>query len=191
MPGTTNLIQFNPGQANQESDTAYAADSTRSGGAGTGSVFGSSLANKLFYQLSTFVAAFGNMMALKGYSLSDASLSTMQGVLANLITSADINGNLIVVSYAPSVTFNCSTNNGFQITLTGNVTASAFSGLAVGQEITIGILQDGSGGRTFTWPTGLNGAGTPDPTPNTMSSQRFKKWADGIVRPVTGMIGPI
>ena len=188
MPGTTNLIQFNPTQANQESDSAYAADSTRSGGAGTGSVFASSLANKLFYQLSTFVAAFGNMMALKGYSLSDANVTTMQGVLANLITSADINGNLVSVAYAPSVVFNCGTNNGFQITLTGNVTSSTFSGMAVGQEITLGILQDGSGGRTFTWPTGVNNAGTPDPTPNALSVQKFKKWLDGSVRPITPML---
>lgn len=185
---TTNFQQFNPGQNNQESDSAYTADSNRTGGFGSGALVPGVLLNKVWYQFSTFIAAFGNMMAIKGYSLSDASLSTLQGVLANLITSADINGNLINVAYAPSVTFNCGTNNGFQITLTGNVTASVFSGMTVGQEITIGILQDGSGGRTFTWPTGVNNAGTPDPTPNALSVQRFKKWLDGSVRPITPML---
>lgn len=188
MPGTTNFLPFNPTQANQESDAAYNADATRTGGAGVDGTFPSATANKLFYQLATFVAAFANMMAIKGYSLSDASLSTLQGVLANLITSADINGNLINVAYAPSVVFNCGTNNGFEITLTGNVTSSTFSGMLVGQEITIGILQDGSGGRTFTWPTGVTTAGTPDPTPNALSVQRFKKWLDGSVRPITPML---
>jgi hypothetical protein len=181
----TNFIVFNPTQANQESDAAYTADSTRSGGAGVDGIFSSSLANKAFYQWSTFIAAFGNMMALKGYTTSDASLTTLQGVLANLITSADINGNLINVAYAPSITFNCGTNNGFQVTLTGNVTASAFSGMAIGQEITVVLVQDGSGGRTFVWPAGLTTAGAPDTTPNAVSIQKFKKILDGSIHPIT------
>ncbi len=188
MPGSSNFLQFNPTQANQESDAAYTADSTRTGGAGINGIFPSALANKLFYQLAAFIWALAGALADKGYILSDANPTTLRGVLANVITSADINGNLVVVSYAPSVTFNCSTNNGFQITLTGNVTASAFSNMAVGQEITIGILQDGSGSRTFTWPVGVNNAGTPDPTPNAMSMQRFKKWSDGTVRAITPMV---
>jgi hypothetical protein len=188
MPGSTNFIQWNPAQSNQESDSAYAADSTRSGGAGTGSVFASSLANKAFFQWSTWITAFANMMATKGYSTSDANVTTLQGVLANLITSADINGNLINVAYAPSVTFNCGTNNGFQVTLTGNVTASAFSGMAIGQEITVVLVQDGSGGRTFVWPAGIITAGAPDTTPNAVSIQKFKKILDGSVRPITPMI---
>jgi hypothetical protein len=184
---TTNFQQFNPTQANQESDSAYTADSNRSGGFGTGAIVPGVLLNKVWYQFSTFIAAFGNMMALKGYTTSDASLSTLQGVLANLITSADINGNLINVAYAPSITFNCGTNNGFQITLTGNVTASAFSGMAIGQEITVVLVQDGSGGRTFVWPAGLTTAGAPDTTPNAVSIQKFKKILDGSIRPLGPM----
>ena len=188
MSGSTNFLQWNPGQSNQESDAAYNADSARSGGAGTGSIFASSLANKAFYQWSTFIAAFGNMMAVKGYDLSDASLSTLQGVLANVITSGDINGNLVSVSYAPTITFNCATNNGFQVTLTGNVTSSSFSGMAIGQEVTIVLKQDATGGRTFVWPSGLTTAGTPDPTANAVSIQRFKKILDGSIHPISVMV---
>lgn len=188
MPGSSNIQLWNPTQANQESDATYLADSTRAGGAGTGAIFASALANKLFYQLAAFVWALAGALADKGYVISDANPTTLRGVLANVITSADINGNLVTVSYAPSVTFNCTTNNGFQILLTGNVTASAFSGMAVGQEITVGILMDGSGNRTFVWPVGVNNAGTPDPTPNAMSMQRFKKWADGTIRAITPMV---
>lgn len=188
MAGTTNFLPFNPGQANQETDTAYTADSTRTGGAGVDGIFPSALANKLFYQCAGFVSAFCNALAGKGYSPEDTNLTTLQGVLANVITAADLNGNLIAVTYAPAVTFNCSTNNGFQLTLTGNVTSSIISGMAIGQEITIGILQDGVGGRTFTWPAGVTTAGTPDPTPNALSVQRFKKWLDGSIRAITPML---
>ena len=185
---TTNFQQFNPTQANQESDSAYTADPTRTGGAGVDGIFPSATANKLFYQMSTFITALANALAGKGYTTSDASLSTLQGVLANLITSADINGNLFFVAYAPSVVFNATTSNGFQLTLTGNVTASSITGMAIGQEITIGFLQDGVGGRTFTWPAGITTGGTVDPTPNALSVQRFKKWLDGSIRAITPML---
>lgn len=187
MPGTTNFIQVNPGQANQKSDAAYAIDATRTGGAGVNGIFPSNTGNKMFYQWSTFIAAFANMMAAKGYSTSDASLSTLQGVLANLITSADINGNLVSVPYAPSIAYNFTTNNGVQTLLTGNVTASSFNGMSVGQEITIVLVQDGTGGKTFVWPTGLTTAGAPDPTPNAVSIQKFKKILDGSIHPITPM----
>lgn len=184
---STNFLQWNPTLANQETDTAYAADASRTGGAGVDAIFPSSTANKLFYQMSTFITALANALVTKGYTTSDASLSTLQGVLANVITSADINGNLVNVAYAPSVVFNCTTNNGFQITLTGNVTASSFSGMAIGQEVTLVFVQDGVGGRTFVWPTGITTGGTPDPTPNAVSIQKFKKILDGSIRPLTAM----
>src|SRR6185437_7016405 len=142
-------------QANQESDSAYNADSSRSGGAGTGAIFASALANKLFYQVTTFITAFAGALAAKGYVISDANLSTLQGVLANVITSADLKGDLFFLAYAPSVVMNCLTTNGFQITLTGNVTSSTFTNMAIGQEVTVVLKQDASGGRTFVWPSGL------------------------------------
>jgi hypothetical protein len=89
--GSTNLQQFNPNQANQESDVAYTADSSRANGIVAGpSIFDSALANKLFYQLTTFMAAFANMMAAKGYTLSDANLTTLQGVLSAVLNRPDL-----------------------------------------------------------------------------------------------------
>lgn len=184
---STNFLQWNPPQNNQQSDGTYNADPSRTGGAGVNGIFASALANKAFHQWSTFVTAFCNMLVTKGYTTSDASLSTLQGVLANIITSADINGNLVSVPYAPSITYNFTTNNGVQTLLTGNVTASSFTGMAVGQEVTIVLVQDGSGGRTFVWPTGLTTAGAPDPTPNSVSIQKFKKILDGSIHPITPM----
>jgi hypothetical protein len=89
MPATTNALQWNPTQANQESDTAYAADSERTGGAVSGQ-FPSALGNKLFYQLSTYITALATMLANKGYSNNDSNLANLVAVMNNLVTNADL-----------------------------------------------------------------------------------------------------
>lgn len=122
MSATTNFLQFNPGAANQETDSTYLADSTRTGGAGTGSVFASVLANKVFYQWSTFVAAFAQMLVNKGISTSDADFNQLVAALANVVTTADQKPGLIVVPFASTAVFDCSKSNGFEMVLSGNVT---------------------------------------------------------------------
>ena len=77
MSGTTNFLPFDVAKANIQSDATYSADTTRTGGITTGEVMSSPLGNKLFYQLSTGLAALMEMLANKGYSTSDASLSTL------------------------------------------------------------------------------------------------------------------
>lgn len=100
MPGTHNFQQWNPAAANQESDAAYTADTQRSGGAADPSIFASQTANKLFYQITTFMVAFMQSMATKGYTLSDANLSTLTGVMANVVAQTDLAAAL--APYAPS-----------------------------------------------------------------------------------------
>ena len=85
MSGSSNFQQFNPGSVNQESDSAYTSDALRSGGITTDAIFASALANKLFYQLSTFVAAFAAALAAQGLVVSDANLATLQTVLMNVV----------------------------------------------------------------------------------------------------------
>src|SRR5580698_7300430 len=92
----TNFLQWNPTGANQENDSTYAGDSQRSGGAGSGSIFASALANKLFYQLALFVCAFATMLTNKGYAPNDGSssfgtaLANLVAVLNHVITDADL-----------------------------------------------------------------------------------------------------
>ena len=96
MPGSTNFLQWNPNALNQETDSAYAGDSVRSGGAPANAIFASLLANKAFYQWAIFVAGFANMLANKGYSPNDGSaspgsaLANLEAVLANVMTQADM-----------------------------------------------------------------------------------------------------
>lgn len=89
MPGTTNFQQWNPTGANQENDAAYTADAQRLGGAPVNAIWPSPTANKALYQFSTFITAFGQMMAAKGYNTSDANLAALVAALANVQTAAD------------------------------------------------------------------------------------------------------
>jgi hypothetical protein len=171
---STNFIQFNPTGANQESDVEYVADSQRSGGYGTDNIVPSPLLNKATYQPTTFCAAFGQMMAAKGYSTSDANVAVLAAVLANIVTEADLLSNLVSVAYSPTPAFNAAAANGFQMTLTGNVTSSTISGVVAGQVVGFFFIQDATGGRTVAWPSSFVGAVQPDPTPNAVSLILFK-----------------
>jgi hypothetical protein len=101
MPDT-NFLQWNPSGSNQENDASYQSDAQRTGGATTGAPFPSLTANKLFYQLSTFVSALAFAMISKGYSPVDgsspltaagspsAAVSNLALVLENLIANSDL-----------------------------------------------------------------------------------------------------
>ena len=172
MSGSSNFLQWNPGAVNQENDSAYAADAQRTGGAPVTAEFPSATANKLFYQLSTFVSAFGGMLSAKGYTVSDASLSALEAVLANILTNADVRAGMQVLSYSSTITCNLATYLGFQFTLTGNATI-AVSGGTAGDTLTLVVVQDATGGRTLTWPASFQNAPQPDPTPNAVTVMRF------------------
>ena len=85
---SNNFLQWNPAAVNQQDDSAYTADAMRTGGAVTG-IFASDLANKLFYQCTTMVSALGESLSNKGYTISDASISTLITALSNILTKAD------------------------------------------------------------------------------------------------------
>jgi hypothetical protein len=88
--GSSNFLQHNPDQANQENDATYLTDVTRTGGIVVGQLLPSPWLNKVWYQSSTFVAAFSDALAAKGYTVSDANRGTLESVLANILTTADM-----------------------------------------------------------------------------------------------------
>lgn len=185
MSATTNFQQWNPEAANQETDAEYTADAARSGGAGTGSVFASPTANKLFYQTSIFPAAFAEMLVQKNISTSDADFDQLVAALSNVLTTADQKPAQITVTFGSTLTFDCSKANGFQVTLNGNVTSSTVVNATPGQIVTFVIIQDGTGSHTFAWPSSMTGAAPIDPTPNITNVQSFVARADGTLRPLT------
>lgn len=185
---TTNFLQWNPSQSNQESDSTYLADSQRTGGAVDNTPLPAALGNKVFYQASTFIAAFCGMLAAKNYSTSDASLSALQAVLANIVTENDQIPAILSVAYSPTPGFNAAAANGFQMTLGGNVTSSAITGITPGQLVAFYFIQDAIGGRTVVWPVSFVGANQPDPAPNAVSMMLFRASLDGIARPAGPMV---
>jgi hypothetical protein len=124
---SNNFLQWNPNATNQENDAAWAADSQRASGAASGSIFPSPTANKLFFQLSTMVAALGQMLSSKGYAVSDANLSNLVTALGNIVTNADVPNNLvrwsdIALSGGSGLAFNSATQGYVKIpTSTGNL----------------------------------------------------------------------
>ena len=98
----TNFLQWNPTATNQENDGSYTTDAQRTGGAAVGTPFPSLTANKLFYQLSTFVSALAFAMVSKGYSPVDgtspltaagsptSAVGNLALVLENLIANSDL-----------------------------------------------------------------------------------------------------
>lgn len=185
---TTNFLQWNPSQSNQESDSTYLADSQRTGGAVDNTPLPAALGNKVFYQASTFIAAFCGMLAAKNYSTSDASLSALQAVLANIVTENDQIPAILSVAYSPTPGFNAAAANGFQMTLGGNVTSSAITGITPGQLVAFYFIQDAVGGRTVVWPVSFLGASQPDPAPNAISLMLFRASLDGVARPAGPMM---
>lgn len=181
MASTTNMLQWNPTATNQETDVQYNADSQRAGGAANPSLFASALANKLFYQCTTYLTALFTAMANKGFGTSDASLATLTAQCANILTTADVKGGYNV-PFSSSPTFNCALYSTFQITLTGNI-ALTVSGATQFQEVTLAFTQDGTGSRTVTFPSNVLSPGTPDPTANSTSMQTFVQLTDGNFHP--------
>jgi len=169
---STNFLQWNPTAANQESDSAYLGDSQRSGGAPTGVEFPSATANKLFYQISTFITALANSLVNKGYSPMDSNISSLQSVLANIVTFADLKPNLTAVSFSTNPQFNAQYTNGFELDLAGNVTGSTLINYSVGQILTFVITQ-GSVGYSFVPPSNITGWIPINMNPGTSTVQQF------------------
>lgn len=95
-------------------------------------------------------------------------------------------------SATPTFTVSTSTIQVFTITLTGNVTSSTLTTTLAqnGQDITFNICQDGTGSRTFVWPTNVSNPSTIVGTASTCSIQTFRY--DGTnAFASTGLICPL
>lgn len=174
MAGSTNFQIFNPGSVNQDTDSAYTSDSLRSGGITLDAILPSTLLNKFFYQQSTWSTAWATALANQiGAAVDDTNFSTLEAQIAAFIASAIGKAPLQTVSFTPTPAFNATSFNGFEMTLTGNVTSSTLSGFSDGQTIVFVIKQDATGGRTFVPPSNVHGWQTINPAANSYSVQSF------------------
>lgn len=184
---TSNFLPFNPAQTNQETDAQYLTDALRTGGIALDDILPSPFLNKIWYQSAMMCAALGQMMAGKGYTISDANLSTLAATLANILTTADVRPGLLQVPYNSSVTFDCLKANGFQVTLTGNLNVSVIN-ISPGQQVVLAFYQANAGGFSVALPSNVRSPGTVDPGAGNTSLQVFYGLADGTLYPLSGMV---
>jgi len=92
--GSNNFLQFNEEKNNMMNDGDFAASSQRKEGFVRGKA-ATILINKMMYQFSTFLTAFGEALKAKDYNISDASLTTLITELGNLITQKDLDDNYL------------------------------------------------------------------------------------------------
>jgi hypothetical protein len=78
-------------------------------------------------------------------------------------------------TYAAALAIDASQCNHVTVTMTGNVTSTTVNNLTSGQELTIEYVQDGTGSRTYVWPTICKFAGGAAPTASTTAG-----WADAV-----------
>lgn len=132
---------------------------------------------------------------LEGVSTGDLSLMrTISGAQSQVMTFQRATGNVGVgmanpqtqldlqkamragvnaVAFSATPTFDASLGNTQKITLTGNVTSSTLSNAQAGQHLWFIIIQDGTGGHTFAWPSNVKGGMTIGANPNEVSAQEF------------------
>jgi hypothetical protein len=142
--------------------------------------------NKMWRQSSMVGAAVANFIAntLSENVLDDGNLANLTAQFTAAVSQAG--SGIETVAFSGTPTFNAALFTKFDMTLTGNVTASSLVGQQPGQLIYFVIHQDGTGGRTFAWPSAVPG-GTIDPGVSKTSTQGFLVDAAGTLRPIAGM----
>lgn len=187
---STNFLQHNPTEANQDSDAQYLVDNTRTAGLGVDQIVPSIWMNKILYQVSTFVAAFAQTLSNKGYNCSDADINALEAVLANVITNADTKPGIINVPFSTAPVFNAALASGFVFQQSAAVTSSTLINVTFGQILTFSIQNlTSSDPSTFVWPTNVLGAYTISlSTPVAVNTQQFIVLGDGNAYPITTMV---
>jgi hypothetical protein len=120
MPGSNNFLQFDSTLNNAYSDANYAELSQIAKGIQIG-IADPMMHNKLFYQLSTFVAAYAQVFANLGYVVNDSSISALTTVLSNTLTT-----NSLWQSFTGD--FHSQTTKGFYVTAAAGQTDAPTSG---------------------------------------------------------------
>lgn len=80
----------------------------------------------------------------------------------------------ITMPFSATPDFDASRAAVFVMTLTANVTSSTLSKATDGQPVVVMLKQDGTGSRTFVWPTNMKGTMVISAGINTVSAQEFR-----------------
>lgn len=128
----------------------------------------------------------GSFSGLNGAYFLQSSLFNQQNGVPQLNSAGKIPASLIAgngvitVPYSTVPSFNAAQASVFNMTLTGNVTASTYiNGLSGANIVAFRIMQDSVGGWTFAWPTNCRNFGAIASTPNSISVQLALLQTDG------------
>lgn len=141
MAGSSNFKVFNPNLTNIMSDLDYNLSNYRLNGAVSG-LAPSNIHNKLYYQVTTFVAAMAESLANQGYVVSDSNYSNLVTVLSSILNTAG--GNLTGAlneakgtNIASAATTNIGTATGNFVQVTGTTTITALGTAQAGAKRTV------------------------------------------------------
>ena len=98
-------------------------------------------------------------------------------------TTVAQNGSLATVTYSATPAFNLSSATNFSLTLTGAVSSSPTSNIEQGVVYSFLFIQDGTGGRTFSWPTTVKTTAPLNLAANGRTVCQFLAAADGNLYP--------
>lgn len=96
---------------------------------------------------------------------------------------------LQTITFSATPTFDASKSDVFKIVLTANVTSSTLIGAEAGQWLSFLICQDGTGSRTFSWPSQINGPITIGSGANTCTLETYRFDGTTAYNPTTATGG--
>lgn len=101
----------------------------------------------------------GQLLATDGSVAAWQAATTHEHTLGTLrpgrIDNDDYNEAVTTANTGTSYTIDLSTANYFELTLTGDVTLSIVATGSAGNSFLVRLVQDGTGGRTVTWPASV------------------------------------
>lgn len=114
---------------------------------------------------------------------------SITGVLTAGSISGVIPSGVVVVPFLSNPIFDASKGLEFKITISANVTAPTFINGNLGPSLIVfRVVQDGTGGWTFTWPANVRNGGEINSAANSVSLQLFAVDVDGSLDAVGPMM---
>lgn len=133
-----------------------------------------------FYNVQLFAGANGSGALLNTSTWVVGPAAPYAGTLfPNVLVLPPVSfvGALVIPSstlaFSATPIFAAGSASKFYLTLTGNVTSSTITGMVKDQLVIFQIAQDGTGGRSFVFPSVVKGPGVVDPAPGSISIQAF------------------
>jgi hypothetical protein len=111
VSGTNKFIQWDQNGTNMYSDATYATQTAITDGVSVGEIADPDLHNKLFYQISTMCAAWGQVFSDLGYDINDSSITALTNILNNTVITDNMWSTF-------TGDFHSQTTNGFYATST-------------------------------------------------------------------------